>query len=233
MTMPKVAIAIPYYRSVEGPTLLSCMGLAARSATHCGMLPIGTAGCYVEDNRNGSVQYALNTGIPFDWLLWIDGDMIFPDDALLRLMEHDKDIVGANYRIRTPPFGFAGHYLDGSDRHLMEPGLHQMGHLPTGLMLTRFDIYRKLSYPWFRPGLNNESRDDVYFCQYARSNGYEVWCDHDLTKQVQHIAVQQIPWFQPDQLVTVEGAQIDLNKSAAAAKDRAALSRQSYEERIG
>src|SRR6266853_2140360 len=171
MTVPKVAIAVPYYRTVEGPTLLACMDLSARSAGTVAMLPIGTSGCYIEDNRNGSVEYALKTGIPFDWLLWIDGDMIFPGDALLRLIAHDKDIVGANYRQRTPPYGFVGHYLDGSDAHLLEPGLWPMSHLPTGLLLTRFDIYRKLSYPWFKPGLRDEPRDDVSFCNYARHFG--------------------------------------------------------------
>ena len=90
MTEPqyRVAIGIPYYRSVEGPTLLSSMDLAARSAeAQIAMLPIGTSGCYIEDNRNGSVQYALNTGIDAlalllphldrftrgDWLVYHDG----------------------------------------------------------------------------------------------------------------------------------------------------------------
>lgn len=226
--VPKVAIAIPYYRSVEGPTLLSCMDLAAHSAAHCGMLPIGTSGCYVEDNRNGSVEYALATGIPFDWLLWIDGDMQFPGDTLVRLMAHDKDIVGANYRQRTPPYSFVGAYADGRDTHLLEPGLHPMAHLPTGLLLTRFEIYRKLGYPWFKPGLKGEARDDVYFCNRARTAGYEVWCDHDLTFQTVHLGAQALPWFAPEQVVRVEGAQINLDKSAEEAKKRAEKSRESY-----
>lgn len=222
----KVAIAVPYYRSVEGPTLLASMALSAASAeAGIKMLPIGTSGCYIEDNRNGSVQHAIDTGINFDWLLWIDGDMIFPYDALARLIAHDKDIVGANYRQRTPPYAFTGAYLDGKDTHLMEPGLWPMSHLPTGLLLTRFDIYRKLAYPWFNAGLKGQPRDDVYFCNFARENGYEIWCDHDLTKQVRHITVQEIPWFSPDQLVQVTGAQINLTRHEEDSKRRAALSR--------
>ena len=227
MSPPKVAIGIPYYRTVEGPTLLSCMGLMAASAGKVGLLPIGTDGCYIEDNRNGCIQYALNTGIDFDWFLWIDGDMIFPNEALLRLLSHDKDIVGANYRQRTPPHAFVGVYADGRDTHLMEPGLHRMIQMPTGFLLTRFDIYRKMPYPWFKPGLHSEPRDDVYFCRTAGARGYEVWCDHDLTREVRHIATQQIPWFTPDQIV-VAGAQIDNLKAAEASKERAALSRERF-----
>lgn len=228
---PKVAIGIPYYRTVEGPTLLSCMDLSARSAASVAMLPIGTAGCYVEDNRNGAVEYALATGIPFDWLLWIDTDGIFPGNALLRLLAHDKDIVGANYRQRTPPYKSAGVYKKpGSE---MLPGLQPMEQMPTGLLLTRFEIYRKMSYPWFKPGTKNEARDDIYFCRMARSLGYDIWCDNDLTKEVQHIAVQQIPWFSPEQIVQVEeGSAINNVKAAAAANLRAARSREGFEAAV-
>ena len=224
----RVAIGIPYYRSVEGPTLLSCMHLSALSAeARIAMLPIGTAGCYVEDNRNGSVQYALNSGIDFTHMLWIDGDMIFPGDALLRLLSHGKDIVGANYRQRTPPYKYCGAYKN-QNPDLLAPGLHEMIQLPTGLLLTKFDIYRKMGYPWFKPGLHSEPRDDIYFCRRATALGYEIWCDHDLSKEVRHITVQEIGWFAPEQIVRVEGAQIDLTESAEAAKKRAQLSSEQF-----
>lgn len=224
----RVAIGIPYYRSVEGPTLLSCMHLSALSADkQIAMLPVGTSGCYVEDNRNGCVQYALNTGIDFTHFLWIDGDMIFPGDALVRLLAHDKDIVGANYRTRTPPYKYAGVYQDPAV-DLMAGGLHRMIQLPAGMLLTRFDIYRKMGYPWFKPGMHSEPRDDIYFCRRASEMGYELWCDHDLTKEIRHITVQEIGWFAPEQIVRVEGAQIDLVESAEAAKKRAQITRDQF-----
>lgn len=230
MTEPafKVAMGIPYYRSVEGPTLLSCMHMAMLSAdAKIAMLPIGTSGCYIEDNRNGCIEYALNTGIDFTHFLWIDGDMIFPGNALIRLLAAGKDIVGANYRQRTPPYAHVGVYEDrGVD--LMAGGLHKMVQMPTGLLLTRFDIYRKMGYPWFKPGLHSEPRDDIFFCRRAAEMGYEIWCDHDLSKEVQHITVQNVPWFQPDQVVRVEGAQIDNEKAGKAAAERAALSRDEF-----
>lgn len=231
----RVAIGIPYYRSVEGPTLLSCMHLSALSAdAKIAMMPIGTAGAYIEDNRNGVVEYALATGIDFTHLLWIDGDMIFPGDALLRLLAAEKDIVGANYRTRTPPYKFSGIYWDQTDVHLLEGGLHRMRQMPTGLLLTRFDIYRKMGYPWFKPGLHSEPRDDIYFSRRAAEMGYEIWCDHDLTKEVRHISVQEIPWFSPEQLpnIVTKGAQLDLTEGEAAGKERAALSRQGFEAAI-
>lgn len=229
MSAPKVAICTPYYRSVEGGTYMSGFNLAAHSARYFSMMLIGTSGCYIEDNRNGSVEYALATGIDFDWLLWIDADMIFPPDTLTRLVAHDKDIVGCNYRTRTPPYRHVAHYLDGTDLHLLEPGLHEMSHLPTGMLLTRFDIYRKMEYPWFKPGMRNETRDDVYFCQKARELGYRIWCDHDLTAQIQHSGDQQIGWFTRDQIQVVEGAELNIAKSREEAMQRAAQSRAEHD----
>lgn len=226
----RVAVCIPYYRSVEPAMMMSFGELCARSAmAGLEFLPIGTRGCYIEDNRNGCVEYAINMGVDWDWLLWIDTDMRFPGDALLRLLAHDKDIVGANYRQRTPPYAYTGVYADGRDDHILEPGLHRMAQMPTGLLLTRFDIYRKMGYPWFRPGLRHEARDDIYFCRQAAALGYEIWCDHDLTKEVVHIDVQEIPWFDKDNVIVAEGAQIDNVKAAAEGRKRAEMSKEAFE----
>src|SRR5258706_10348081 len=218
-TIPKVAIAIPYYKHWEGRFGLCAMDLALPRPARCAMLPIECTGAYIEDNRNGAVKFAIEyerqADIRFDYMFWMDTDMVFPGDALLRLIAHDKDIVGANYRQRRPPYGFTGHYLDGRDTHLLEPGLHRMGHLATRLLLVRFDLYRKLPYPWFDAALVSEKpRDDVYFCRKAVDAGYEIWCDHDLTFQVRHIGEQEIEWFNAEQIRTVvTGA--ELNKKTS------------------
>jgi hypothetical protein len=230
--MPTVAIGIPYYRTVEGPTLLACMDMAASSAVCMRVLPISCSGAYVEQNRNGIVDYALavekQAGFRFDYLMWIDTDMQFPKDVLFRLIAHDKDVVGANYRTRTAPFRHAGHYLDGTDRHVMDHGLVPMAHLPTGLLLTKFAIYRELPKPWFRaPRDETEPRDDVYFCNQARAAGYEIWCDQDLTRQVYHRTVQDLSWFQDEQIV-VAGVELNIADEKVRGDERAALSAAQY-----
>lgn len=230
--IPKIAIGIPYYRTVEGPTLLACMDMTAASAACMQVLPISCSGAYVEANRNGIVDYALGverqSDIRFDYLMWIDTDMIFPKDVLFRLVAHNKDVVGANYRTRTAPFRHAGHYLDGTDRNVMATGLVPMAHLPTGLLMTRFDIYRSLPKPWFRaPRDESEPRDDVYFCNRAREAGYEVWCDQDLTREVYHRTVQDLSWFD-DQQIVVPGAELNIADEKARADERAALSAAQY-----
>jgi hypothetical protein len=245
MTLPKIGIAIPYYRVWEGPMALSCMAMAARTASvftqistdedKAGMLPVATSGCYVESNRNALVNYFLDSSIPFTHILWIDTDMQFPEDALLRLLAHDKDIVGANYRTRTPPYSCAGIYERG-DSVTMTAGLHRMVQIPTGLLLVKFDVFKKLPFPWFKESHSKtEARDDVYFCHLARAKGYEIWCDNDLTKEVVHIDTQQIPWFSPDQIkqVEVKGAQLNLERSDAEGREQARSTGKLYEKITG
>lgn len=225
----KVAVCIPYYRFVEPQMMMSFGELCARSAmAGIEFLPIGTSGCYIEDNRNGCIEYAMNMGVPWDYVLWIDTDMGFPGDALIRLLKHDKDIVGVNYRQRTPPFAHVGIYKE-ADPDLFAPGLHEMVQMPTGLLLTRFEIYRKMGYPWFRPGMRNEVRDDIYFCARAKELGYSIWCDHDLTQEIKHVGMQEIPWFSKDQIIRAEGTQLDLVKSAEEGRKRASMSREVLE----
>jgi len=242
MTLPKVGIAIPYYRVWEGPMGLSAMAMAMRTAAvfttistdddKAGMLPIATSGCYIEDNRNGLVNFFLNSKIPLTHVLWIDTDMQFPEDGLLRLLAHDKDIVGANYRTRTPPYACAGIYEYG-DTETMKPGLRKMRQIPTGFLLVKFEVFQKLPFPWFKPGLHNEARDDVYFCRLAQEHGYDIWCDNDLSKEIVHIDTQQIPWFRPDQIQEVSGSQLNLDRSRDEGREQAEQIGKLYAEKTG
>ena len=36
--------------------------------------------------------------------------------------------------------------------------------------------------------------EDVYFCTMARVHGFEVWVDHDLSKEVTHIGQFEYGW---------------------------------------
>lgn len=230
MRREKVALGLPYYRNFEGQTTLCLMEMIANSTQFLSVLPIRANGAYIESNRNAAVEYALNTGFDFDWFMWVDSDMIFPPDTLLRLIAHEKDIIGCNYRQRTPPYNSVGAYADNDPMDVaFTPGLHRMLHLPTGLLLTRFDIYRKMPRPWFNAALSPAPRDDVYFCNKAREMGYDIWCEHDLTFQVKHIDTQEIPWFDRSQIVT-RGSQLSKTTGIEEAMERAQQTRREFDD---
>ena len=75
----------------------------------------------------------------------IDSDIVVPPDALVRLLKHDKDIVGCPYPMRKWPHALVGLPKDTTKFEGLEP----CHFLPGGCMLVRTDVYRKLKKPWY------------------------------------------------------------------------------------
>ena len=138
--------------------------------------------------------------------MWIDSDMKFSPNALVRLLDHDKDIVGAFYNKRTPPYETVGHLLDASN--LASGGLRQADIMPGGFVLVRREVYEKLSPPWYRESydlhLASEGDpdgtvgEDVNFSRAAIAGGYDIWCDLDLTFEMGHVGEIVVPCVRPE-----------------------------------
>lgn len=135
-------------------------------------------------------QRALKGG--YDKLLFLDDDMGFPADTVTRLMSHNKPIIAANYVCRVfpvQPLAMKGAHRVYSNG---KTGLEQVDRAPSGVMLIDTSVFAKLTMPWFQTTFQphdpeNWMSDDVWFCDKARQAGYEIWVDHDLSLQVQHI----------------------------------------------
>jgi hypothetical protein len=135
----------------------------------------------------------------FDYIWWVDSDMKFPIDAPVKLLARNKDIVGANYRRRrfpNPNFtamtGVNGKFQEFQTTD-NSPAMEKCDVLPHGMVLVKREVYEKIEQPHyiqeFVPELNLEIGEDIYFCQKAQKAGYEIWCDHDLSKEVAHIGI--------------------------------------------
>lgn len=138
-----------------------------------------------ERGRNMAVRGAL------EWqathILWIDSDMTFPHDALRRLLSHQKDIVGASYRMRREPYAAAHIELDTPETE----SLRRVKRLPSGMLLVRMQVYEQLDLPWYRnpyvPGTEEIVSQDYDFCDRSRALGVEVWMDATLSKLLGHL----------------------------------------------
>lgn len=132
-------------------------------------------------------------------ILWLDTDMRFPKDTLIRLLRQDEPIVGANYSSRRlPPKPTALTAIESENGEgvplYTEPessGIVSVEALGMGVMLTHVDVFRKLPLPWFEITYIEREGDymgeDIYFCQKVRAAGYEVFVDQELSKQVSHV----------------------------------------------
>jgi glycosyltransferase involved in cell wall biosynthesis len=142
-------------------------------------------------SRNRLVQDALKTGA--DWILFLDSDMRFPPDTLLRLLSYDRDIVAANCVLRAFPtrataWGDGAHVFTAADAD----GLEEVESIGTAVMLIRSSVFARLPPPAFK--FEDKPDDpfsflgeDQYFCRKARECGFRIWIDHGLSQSVAHV----------------------------------------------
>jgi hypothetical protein len=209
---PKVVICVPSIGTWTVSTAVAHGNLRAYS-TACGIYttPLAIQCSQISLSRNIHVREALKTadgrGEPTH-ILWHDSDLVFPPDTLTRLLAHDKDIVGAFYNRRSPPYETVGRFAEPEKIDFATAkGLVEAEYLPGGLRLVKMDVYRKIAQPWYWESFDlscasqsdplGTVSEDVNFCRKVRENGYNIWCDLDLTFQMGHMGEQMIPCLRP------------------------------------
>lgn len=125
--------------------------------------------------------------------LLIDDDIKFPPDALECLVAHGKDIVGANYvkkecgRLEYTALDEQGGELTSHDKN----GIQKVGRLGMGFLLINLSILDGIPPPHFevlgKDGTEDYDGEDHYFCNKLRSNGIDIYVDHDLSNRIGHV----------------------------------------------
>jgi len=135
----------------------------------------------------------------FTHVLFVDSDMRFPKDALVRLVEHDLPIVGAGYTDRHKPYKpQVIKHLDTDERVYTtreKEGVEQVAALGFGCILIRRDALEKIDRPRFTVGWSQSDAhpngahvgEDIFFCFKAGKASVPIYVDHDLTRDVKHI----------------------------------------------
>ena len=192
----KIAVCIPVHGDTKARFTLSAMGLTARTmaAISPEMQFFLSTGSTLPELRNQLAKEALSTGA--DWLLWLDADHTFPDDALLRLLRHDLAVVGANYARRNPqdaPVAVRHERLVHTTAEKAKAKqLVEVDSIGLGLCLMRADIFVGLEQPFFafeaKPGQPGFVGEDFVFFRKLRERGIKIHVDHDLSWEVGHVS---------------------------------------------
>jgi GT2 family glycosyltransferase len=133
--------------------------------------------------------------------MWLDSDMRFPKDTIIRLLKHDIGIVCANYakrRFPTEPIAVRKNGKDEDAKTIQRvytedhsTGLVDVDYCGMGVMLVKAEVYKTMEYPWFAipwvPNAQDYMGEDVWFCRRAAENGTKTYIDQDLSKEVHHI----------------------------------------------
>lgn len=199
----KVVIAVPSMEYVPmsfAYDLATLVGFTSRHFVRDGAIGglslLRVSGTYLHKSRETLARQAIASGA--DYIFWLDSDMRFPRDALVRLLMHEEGLVGCNYAKRGIPPEYVAIKRTADENGpgevlKTEPdstGLEEAEVIGFGCALIHADVFRSLdpTERWFFFAEENGLHvgEDTWFCRKARAAGWKVLVDHDLSKELAH-----------------------------------------------
>jgi len=151
-----------------------------------GTMQTSTHGQSPARSRNMMIESALERDCTH--ILFLDDDMAFKSDLLMRLLSHDKDIVSGLYLMRNyphMPVTFDVAYESGKCRFSFlsdkVKGLKEVVNCGLGACLIKTDVFRNMDKPWITLGEIEKDHwcDDISFFLRTRKKGYKIFVDTD------------------------------------------------------
>lgn len=137
----------------------------------------------------------------YDYLLFVDSDIVLPKDSLKKMLSVDKDIITGLYIQRIPDTHILEVYMNTANGgttnipyELIDGrGVVEIAACGMGCCLIKSEVFRTVEYPHFYYKSALTMRDtvseDVYFCNKARHHGFKVWADESI--RCEHIGQQK------------------------------------------
>ena len=149
----------------------------------------------------GVDQKPFDGKVDYDYLMWIDSDMVFKPEQFFKLLDHDKDVVSGMYKMSDNKnyatvenmdedfFEQWSYYqfLQDNDIKKKNGKLFKADYTGMGWMLVKYGVIEKMKYPYFyprktthKPGWEEFVWDDVEFCLRVKEAGFDVWVDPNI-----------------------------------------------------
>lgn len=147
----------------------------------------------ISSMRNDLVKEAIETDCTH--IIMMDTDQTYPQDTIIKLLQHQLPIVyGMVFRRYVPfdpillrvdqEFNDIQRLIKVPEEEWKNNNLVKVDATGCGCMLAETSIFFDLKYPWFRmvrenPRLNRRRMgEDIFFClKRLKPAGYEVWVD--------------------------------------------------------
>lgn len=130
-----------------------------------------------------------------DYILWLDSDMTFPSTTAIRLLSHEKNIVGCNYKKRSVPQNSVAYKKIGDwDSWLpleLDQGLVEVEGVGMGCLLVKTELFNKIQKPYFEFTYDNESDswcgEDFNLLKKFNDIGEKTYIDTTLSLEIGHL----------------------------------------------
>jgi hypothetical protein len=209
---PKVLIATPLQDTALAVYCLSLVHCVAQSISDGLIIGYQTAQySMLPLSRQLLCQVAIEAG--WTHILMIDSDMEFPRDLAVRMVRHHLPVVAINCMARRHPY-----YVTARDANNLEvptnadsTGIQKVSRVGTGIMMIHLDVLRDIALPWWEyqwvPERGIFRGEDYVFCEKVIAAGHEIYIDHDLSKQVNHVGTFQFSPLMRKGFLEVQKAQ--------------------------
>jgi hypothetical protein len=159
---PKVYVATPCYDSMRVETcvsLLDTFSALGGSGIECKFKSVKSS--LVTHGRNLLTCGFLNSG--FDYMLFVDADVEFKPEAVMRMLVPKKDIICTPYRVKEDGMKYAVRFKDPDDIKIEPFDLVEIEEGPAGLMLIHKRVFDLLmnKHPELKIEFNKPTRDKM------------------------------------------------------------------------
>ena len=156
---PKVYVATPCYGMMQVETCVSLIDMLSAlggSGIECKFKSVRTS--LVTHGRNLLTCGFLNSD--FDYMLFVDADVEFNPEAVMRMMVPKKDIVCTPYRVKEDGMKYAVKFKDSTNIKIEPFDLVEIEEGPAGLMLIQRKVFERLmdKHPELKINFNAPTR---------------------------------------------------------------------------
>jgi hypothetical protein len=159
--------------------------------------------CLQADNYAGTMLTPFRGQVPYDYIMWIDSDIIFKTEDLMELLQMNKDI-SAGWYVQSNGGALSNQSTvveSMNDQELYEKGSNRyetiedmsrrtepfkVDYCGFGWILIKKGVYEKIPYPWFVPRviqlqkpdgtiLEDVCSEDISMCEDFRKYGFDIW----------------------------------------------------------
>ena len=163
--------------------------------------------CLCGDNKRGKYQKPFDNKVDYDYIMWIDSDIIFKAEDFKKLLQSEHDITSGIYKMQDNihypvVINWDTTYLKNngnfeflndkkieelkSNNKLLNNRYLNVEYTGMGWMLIKKDVIEQLKYPWFYHELYEVDNfvemlsEDVSFCKNLKKAGFDIYVDLDI-----------------------------------------------------